>query len=107
PYLPGSAFACRATIGTSRISAWHWFSCTAWNAAVVVGYVSGRFDGWSLLLIQSSPVVFVCAHVWRLFRSAMLFGGVVCFEMSTPWFAFRYVDVKSTVLFRWAVIVAS
>ena len=37
----------------------------------------------------------------------MLFGGVVCFEMSTPWFAFKYDEEKSTVRFRWAVIVAS
>ena len=49
----------------------------------------------------------VWAHVWRLFRSAMLFGGVVCFEIRTPWFALRYVDVKSTVFLRWAVMVAS
>src|ERR1700751_2235891 len=36
----------------------------------------------------------------------MLFGGVACFEMSTPWFAFRYDEVKSTVRFRCAVSVA-
>ena len=51
--------------------------------------------------------MFVWAHVWSCFRSARLFGAVVCFEMSTPWFAFRYDDVKSTVRFRCAVIVAS
>ena len=51
--------------------------------------------------------MFVCAQVWSFFRSARLFGGVVCFESRTPWFAFRYDVVKSTVRFRWAVIVAS
>ena len=29
------------------------------------------------------------------------------FESRTPWFAFMYELVKSTVFFRWAVIVAS
>ena len=58
-------------------------------------------------MIQASPVVFVCAQVWSCFRSARLFGAVVCFEIRTPWFAFRYEVVKSTVFFRWAVIVAS
>ena len=41
------------------------------------------------------------------FRSARLCGIGACFDSSTPWFAFKYDDVKSTVFFRCAVIVAS
>ena len=49
----------------------------------------------------------VCAHVCSFFRSASECGTVAFFDSSTPWFASKYDDVKSTVFFRWAVIVAS
>src|SRR6478752_6304834 len=69
--------------------------------------MSGFFDGFSALLIQSRPVVSVCAQVWSFFRSAIECGTGACLESRTPWFAFRYDVVKSTVRLRCCVIVAS
>src|SRR3954447_1496576 len=69
--------------------------------------MSGAFDGCSFDLIQSRPVVSVCAHVWSLPRSARLLGAVALVDTSTPWLALKYGVVKSTVRLRWVVIVAS
>ena len=105
---PASAFFCRLTSGTSRISASQRLICTAWYAAVVVGNASGAFDRMQLRL---DPVeagrVRLGARLQLLEVGEALGRRRLLREQHALASAFRYDVVKSTVRFRCDVIVAS